>query len=57
MKMIVVHHKDALVPIKVPECDLAAFAEKGWHPDKQADKSVVEMVNDPVDFVVSEEIE
>jgi len=56
MKMVVVHHKDAKEPIKVPECDLAEFAEKGWHPTKQAVKPIVKTVTDPVDFVESEEI-
>lgn len=49
MKMVIVHHKDAVEPIKVPECDLAAFAEKGWHP--------VETVTETVDSIDSEEVE
>lgn len=51
MKMIIVHHKDAKEPIKVPECDLSSFAEKGWHPVK-----LVEEPANSVDYVDSEEI-
>lgn len=50
MKLVTVHHKDAQEPIRVPECDLQSFAEKGWHP---VNKPVVE----PVESVESEEVE
>lgn len=52
MKMIIVHHKDAKEPIRVPECDLPSFAEKGWHPADKAETLTI----DPIDFVDSEEI-
>lgn len=57
MKMVLVLHKDAKDPIKVPYCDLAAFAEKGWHPTEQAAKPVVKPVAKPVESVESEEVE
>jgi hypothetical protein len=57
MKMVLVYHKDAKDPIKVPYCDLAAFAEKGWHPTEQAKKSAVKPVAKPVESVESEEVE
>lgn len=49
MKMVELFHAENEVPIKVPDCDLQSFAEKGWHPTKPVD--------DPVEIVVSEEIE
>ena len=49
MKLVELFHVDAEEPIKVAECDLQSFAEKGWHPTKPVD--------DPVEIVVSEEIE
>lgn len=49
MKLVELFHDDAKESIKVPECDLQSFAEKGWHPTKPVD--------DPVEIVVSEEIE
>ena len=57
MKMVMVHHKDAQEPIRVPECDLQSFAEKGWHPTEQAVKPVVKPVAKPVESVESEEVE
>lgn len=57
MKMVTVHHKDAQEPIRVPECDLQSFAEKGWHPTEQAAKPVKTPVEEPVESVESEEVE
>lgn len=57
MKMVMVYHKDAKEPIRVPECDLQSFAEKGWHPTEQAKKSAVKPVAKPVESVESEEVE
>lgn len=57
MKMVTVYHKDSSVPIVVPECDLAGFAEKGWHPTEQAAKPVIEPVEEPVESEDTEEVE
>ncbi len=57
MKMVTVHHKEAQEPIRVPECDLQSFAEKGWHPTEQAAKPVIKPVEEPVESVDTEEVE
>ena len=57
MKMVTVHHKDAKEPIRVLECDLQSFAEKGWHPTERVAEPVVEPVEEPVESIESEEVE
>ena len=49
MKLVELFHVDAEKSIMAAQCDLQSFAEKGWHPTKPVD--------DPVEIVVSEEIE